>query len=90
MISRISSGELNELAGRWGFSVDAADAEAYRDLLERVFSVVDDVEPSAAAPPPRDAGRPAAGGRGPAQRRRALVPGAGEAGGPAGGHAASR
>ena len=58
MIPRVSSGELNELAGRWGFSVDAADAEAYRDLLERVFSVVDDVEPSAAAPLSRDAGRP--------------------------------
>jgi amidase len=57
MIPRIPSGELNDLAGRWGFSVDAGDAEAYRELLEGVFSVIDDVEPSAAAPTSRDAGR---------------------------------
>ena len=58
MIPRISRDDFDELARRWGFSIDDAEAEAYRDLLERVLTVVDDVEPSAAAPPPRDAGRP--------------------------------
>jgi amidase len=58
VIPRVSKDDLDELARRWGFSIDAADADAYRDLLEGVLSVVDDVEPSAAPPPSRDAGRP--------------------------------
>ena len=58
MIPRISQDHFDELARRWGFSIGTDEADAYRDLLDRVLAVVDDVEPSAAAPPSRDTGRP--------------------------------
>jgi amidase len=57
MIPRIRREDLDDLGRRFGFTVSDREADAYADLTERVLSVVDGVEPEAAAPPSRDAGR---------------------------------